>query len=296
MTQSGVVIFRALRPRHWVKNLLVMVAPVGAGVATFENFASLVLSFISLSAAASATYLLNDVRDREQDALHPTKKARAVASGLLKPAPAVLLALSLVTVALLFISFVNTLALVAVVGYLAASTLYSWRLKQVPALDIVILASLFVLRIFVGALAVEVEVSNWLLATSFFVFLSLAAAKRFIELSMPDLGNGNELVHGRGYLPSDRLIIQIGGLSSGLIAAMLLGQFVESGETASGVGLTELMWLVVPLWVYWISRLWILVSRGRVEHDPVEFVLKDRVSYVVVAIILFIYFISGGAL
>ena len=287
---------RSLRPRHWVKNLLVIVAPLGAGVLSAPSIPLLLLSFISLSAAASGTYLLNDVKDREQDALHPLKKSRAVASGLLKPVPAVFLAMGLVAISVIVMSFVNALALAAVVGYSLISISYSLKFKRVPALDIVILAGLFVLRIFVGALAVEVEVSTWLLATSFFIFLSLASAKRFIELSLPDFGGGNNLLHGRGYLPSDRPIMQIGGYSAGFISAMLLGQYVESGHRGSGVGLPELLWLVVPLWVYWISRFWILVSRGRVEHDPVEFVLRDGVSYMVGALILGVYFISRGTL
>ena len=289
-------ILRSLRLRHWVKNLLVFVAPLGAGVLSFQNISLLLLAFLSLSAAASASYLLNDVRDREQDALHPSKKSRAIASGLLAPGSAILLAFVLVAISMFVMAFVNVFALAGVLSYLLMSTLYSLWFKRVPALDIVVLAGLFVLRIFVGALAVEVEVSTWLLATSFFIFLSLATAKRFIELSLPELGSGNDLVHGRGYLPADRPIMQIGGFSTGLISAMLLGQYVESGHTGAGVWLPELLWIVVPLWVYWIARLWILVSRGRVEHDPVEFVLKDGVSYTVAAIVLVIFLISRGTL
>jgi len=274
----------------------VFVAPLGAGVLSFQDISLLLLAFLSLSAAASASYLLNDVRDREQDALHPSKKSRAIASGLLAPGSAILLAFVLVAISMFVMAFVNGFALAGVLSYLLMSTLYSLWFKRVPALDIVVLAGLFVLRIFVGALAVEVEVSTWLLATSFFIFLSLATAKRFIELSLPELGSGNDLVHGRGYLPADRPIMQIGGFSTGLISAMLLGQYVESGHAGAGVWLPELMWIVVPLWVYWIARLWILVSRGRVEHDPVEFVLKDGVSYTVAAIILVVFLISRGPL
>lgn len=289
-------LIRALRPRHWIKNILVLVAPLGAGALTWETVPLLFLSFLSLSAAASATYLLNDVKDREYDSVHPTKRFRAIASGRLKPGWAAGIAVALVAIATLLMVPANFLAFVAVVSYFALATLYSLWLKRVPALDIVVLAGLFVMRILVGAFTVGVEVSNWLLATSFFVFLSLAAAKRFIELNLPHLGTENELVHGRGYVPSDGVIVQIGGFSSGLISALLLGQYVETSHTVGGNLLTNLVWFAVPLWVYWITRLWILVSRGRVADDPVEFVVRDIVSYVVAAMILGFYLLSRSAL
>ena len=290
------VVLSALRPRHWSKNLLVLVAPLGAGAIAIENLLPLVISFLSLSAAASGTYLLNDVRDREQDALHPTKKLRVIASGKLAPRPAVLLALTLLAFAISLMTFTTVFALAAVILYSVVANLYSLWLRRVPALDVVILASLFVLRIYVGALVVSVEVSNWLLATSFFIFLSLASAKRFIELSRDGLVGDTELLHGRGYLPSDRQVIQVGGLSTGLISAMLLGQWVETLESLGGGELSQLMWLAVPLWVYWVSRLWILTARGKVQDDPVEFVIRDNVSYLVASAILALYMLSKGVL
>jgi 4-hydroxybenzoate polyprenyltransferase len=283
---------RALRPRHWVKNLLVIVAPLGAGMTGVEALFAISLAFLALSAAASATYLINDVRDREQDSQHPSKKLRAVASGELKPRTALVAAALLVVVAVSIGWVINFLVFVGIVVYLVVTTLYSVWLKRVPALDVIILAGLFVLRIVVGALTISVEVSNWLLATSFFVFISLASAKRFIELSLPGLDKSNSLTHGRGYLASDRLVVHIAGLASGLISAMLIGQYVETAEISTGSQLLGLLWLVVPLWVYWIFRLWILVARGRVPHDPVEFVLKDGVSYLVGFFIIVIYLVA----
>jgi 4-hydroxybenzoate polyprenyltransferase len=105
---------RALRPRHWIKNILVLVAPLGAGALTWEIVPLLFLSFLSLSAAASATYLLNDVKDREYDSMHPTKRFRAIASGRLKPGWAAGIALALVAIATLLMVPANFLAFVAV--------------------------------------------------------------------------------------------------------------------------------------------------------------------------------------
>lgn len=289
-------VLSALRIRHWVKNLLVFVAPVGAGETNLETFSTLLLVFIALSFAASSTYLINDVRDIQQDILHPSKRFRAVASGRISPKTAIAIGMVLLVASMAVGAFVSTYVLLAIALYTGTATLYSVWLKRVPALDIVVLASLFVLRIFAGALAVSVEVSSWLLAISFFVFLSLAGAKRFVELSLPNLGAGNEPVHGRGYVQSDRAIIQIGGFGSGLISAMLIGQYIESTDQALVEGAPELLWLAVPLWVYWVFRFWILLSRGQVADDPVEFVLGDGVSYIVASLIVVIYFLWQGPL
>lgn len=275
------VLFRALRPRHWAKNLLVFVAPLGAGAISFSNLGFLLLAFLALSAAASASYLINDVRDRALDRSHPSKRLRAVASGALQPRSAVLVAFSLIMISAALGSLINLLSLASIAAYLLIATLYSFGLKRVPALDVVILASLFVLRMVIGAAVVSVTISSWLYAAGFFAFLSIAFGKRFIELSLGNPMNAEAVSRGRGYFPSDKDVVQIAGLGSGLISALILTQYIEKVQLSDGGSLESLLWALVPIWVYWVTRFWIFASRGKISDDPVMFLVRDRVSYFV---------------
>ena len=279
---SSMIFFVALRPRHWAKNLLVFLAPFGAGAVSFSNAVVLLFAFLALSAAASATYLLNDVRDRDIDRFHPSKKSRAVAAGHIQPRTALIAALFLISLAVALGSLTNWASLAGIAVYLLIANLYSLWFKRVPALDVVILASLFVLRIVIGAAVVSVTISNWLYAAGFFAFLSIGFAKRFIELSLRDQRTVEEVSRGRGYFPADLASLQIAGLGSGLISALVLTQYIEKTQILAGGGFGNILWILVPIWVYWVTRFWIFVSRGKIPDDPVEFVLKDGVSYLVV--------------
>jgi len=276
------VLLSALRPRHWLKNLLVVVAPLTAGSMTMLAGYQLLIAFVSLSFAASAMYLVNDVRDRSRDQDHPSKRFRAIASGKVTPATAFALAAVLLGISGALGWLLSPAFFATVVAYVVATLVYSLWLKSAPAVDIVLLASFFVLRIFAGGLATQVEVSSWLLATSFFAFLSIAAAKRVVELSVMAESSEGGFVSGRGYVSTDLGVVQTVGVGVGISSALLLGLYVETGIAASNFSSPQLLWLTVPLWIYWVLRFWIIVSRGKVDHDPIEFVLKDWISYAVV--------------
>jgi 4-hydroxybenzoate polyprenyltransferase len=275
-------IFLAMRPRHWLKNLLILVAPLGAAALTPNNVGAILGAFLGFSLTASATYLVNDVADRHRDRAHPHKQHRAIAAGRVHVAAALAVAGVLLVVAGIVSWLVSPAFLAVVAAYLVATILYSFWLKTAPAVDIVMLALFFVLRIIAGGIAVEVAVSSWLLATSFFVFLSIAAAKRVIELKTMRSSTDAVFVGGRGYLASDHDVVLTAGVGSGIASALLLGLYLESGSANLGLEVPQLMWLAIPLWIYWLLRFWIFVSRDKVNHDPVEFVLKDWVSYMTV--------------
>lgn len=276
------MLLAALRPRHWVKNLLIFVAPLGAGALSPSNWYQLALAFVALSLSASSMYLVNDIRDIKADRLHPSKRNRAIASGKISTGTALGLASSLIIASAILGWVLSLYFLLALGVYVFLSVSYSWWLKAVPAIDIVLLASLFVLRIFAGAVAIDVEVSIWLLGTSFFAFLSIATGKRVVELDLLDevIARGGET--GRGYLRSDYGVMTSAGISIGIASGVLLALYVEVGDAAQQMNRPELLWLAIPIWTYWIIRFWLLVSRGKVDSDPIEFVLQDLMSYVAV--------------
>lgn len=171
---------KTARPNHYIKNLFIF-----AGLIFSKNFlnidkiASTLLTFVSFSLAASAVYFLNDLLDKDLDKLHPTKKYRPIASGKISPKNALISYFILATISLgIGLIFVNQLVFYLILSYLIINVLYSWKLKNIVILDIFIVASGFILRIYAGGAAINVLISDWLLLTVLFISLLLVVAKR----------------------------------------------------------------------------------------------------------------------
>jgi decaprenyl-phosphate phosphoribosyltransferase len=173
----------ALRPRQWAKNLLVVVAPLGAG-RLFEApvLLATALAFLAFCLVSSATYLVNDVIDRERDSTHPVKSARPVASGALSPRAAITGAV-LLGIAGLAVAFATSLPLGWVaIAYVAVTLAYSLFLKHAPVLELALLALGFLLRAVAGGAASDIPLSEWFLLVAGFGSLFMAAGKRYSEL------------------------------------------------------------------------------------------------------------------
>lgn len=281
---------RALRIKQWIKNLLVFVPLIAAHQVTDSNrIQSAVLAFLAFAAASSGVYIINDLLDLEADRQHPTKKNRPFAAGTIPLSRGIaavpfLLVMSVAVGLLLPYRFLFLLGL-----YLGLTLLYSFRLKRVVLVDVFLLSMLYTIRIFAGAAAIMVPVSSWLTAFALFFFLSLAMVKRFTELRR--LKHQEVLkAHGRGYITSDAELLAQFGLSSGLISAVILALYISSPEIYSLYTAPELLWLIIPLLLFWIGRVWFLAHRGRLDEDPTTFAVKDLTSYGIAALTLFIVF------
>src|SRR5262249_54211065 len=145
--------------------------------------------------------------------------------------------------------------------YFCCTLAYSLWIKQVMLLDIILLALLYTVRILAGGYAATVPVSQWLLAFSMFFFLSLACIKRYSELLRLKRTNQSG-ARGRGYYSSDLEQIAIFGSTSGYISILVLALFVNSKDISALYSNPELLWLICPLVLYWISRVWLLAHRG----------------------------------
>jgi 4-hydroxybenzoate polyprenyltransferase len=139
---------------------------------------------------------------------------------------------------------------------------------------------LYALRILAGGYAAEVSVSQWLITFSMFFFLSLACVKRFSELRAMRLNN-KEGSQGRGYLASDLEQLSQFGTASGYLSVLVLALYISSREVSVLYARPQVIWLLCPVLLYWVSRIWLLASRGLVHEDPIVFAIGDRVSYVV---------------
>lgn len=273
----------ALRLHQWPKNALVLVA-LGAAHLAFDPTAVMraLVAFLAFSLCASGAYVLNDLLDLDADRQHPRKRLRPFAAGNLGLASGLLAAL-LLTVAAFALARVLPLRFTLVLLAYAVTTLtYSLVLKRVPMLDVLTLAGLYTVRIIGGAVAITVPVSSWLLAFSMFLFLSLAMVKRYAELHRV-AATAERRAAGRGYAVGDLPLIQSLGTASGYLSVLVLAFYINSTKSAQLYRHHEVLWLLAPLLLYWISRVWLLARRGRMHDDPVVFALTDRVSLVVLA-------------
>lgn len=274
---------RLLRSYQWIKNVLVFVPMVAAHVVTPEAVRSAALAWAAFCLVASSSYLLNDLFDLPADRQHSSKRRRPLAAGEVSLLAAVVLWPVLIAMGLGIGSLVSPVFVGWLGAYLVMANLYSLLLKQWLLIDVVMLGLLYTLRIFAGASAVEVVVSAWLLVFSLFLFMSLALLKRFCELAR--LSDGEQsLVAGRGYHVADRVPIGVMGIASGYLAALVLSLYISSEEVVVLYRRPEGLWLLVPLLLYWISRVWVLAWRGDTDDDPVVFAERDLASYVVLGV------------
>jgi decaprenyl-phosphate phosphoribosyltransferase len=172
-----------MRPRQWVKNLIVLAAPVMSGqLADRHVISSAAVAFISFCLAASAIYLVNDTLDVESDRAHPRKRSRPIAAGLVSPRTALVTSAGLIAAALLVALLANPVLCLVIGVYIAVFIAYSVSLKHEPVLDLVIVASAFLLRAVAGGVAADIALSEWFLLTAAFGSLFMVAGKRYGEI------------------------------------------------------------------------------------------------------------------
>lgn len=265
-----------MRPRQWLKNVLVFAAPVANG----SLFVPSILlpsigAFVVFCMMASATYLINDVRDVEDDRVHPVKRSRPIAAGELPPTVAVLEAAALAVAALALAWWISVPLLWVLVAYALLTLSYSLYLKREPVVELVIVAVGFLLRAIAGGAASGIPISNWFLIVASFGSLFMAAGKRYSELvrvSSAPTADGDEPTARRslrgytlGYL---RFVWAIA--ASVTVMAYCLWAF-EVGEAPSTAP-----WAIISVlpFVVAILRYAVDIDRGTAEA-PEEVVLRD---------------------
>lgn len=275
---------RALRLHQWLKNLLVFLPLLAAHrLFSLDAAAHAAAAFVAFGLCASGVYLLNDLLDLASDRRHPRKRERPFAAGTL-PLTAGLVAAPALTLAAFALALVIApLFALTLLGYYVLTLAYSFRLKRIVMLDVVVLAALYTIRIVAGAAAIAQPLSFWLLAFSMFIFLSLAMLKRYTELRMLQ-ANGWNNAEGRGYRVDDLGLIQSLGAASGYLSVLVLALYINSTASEVLYHRPEVLWLLCPLLLYWISRMWVVAHRGQMHDDPVIYAMVDRVSRVVLVL------------
>ena len=268
---------RAMRLHQWSKNALVFVPIIMAHeILNPRVFAKGALAFLAFSLVSSSVYLVNDLLDLQADRAHKIKRARPLAAGNIGAAEGFILASFLLIFGLALtlaggLPFLGAMLL----GYFAMSFAYSCFFKRIAILDVLVLAGFYTLRIFAGSAATNIRISVWLLAFSMFFFFSLALVKRCSEL----IDDASGMLRSRGYLPADLPQVATFGVASGFVSVLVLVLYVMNPEVTVLYRHPSALLFICPLLLYWISRVWMLTTRGMMHDDPIIFALHDRLSY-----------------
>jgi 4-hydroxybenzoate polyprenyltransferase len=271
---------KAVRVHQWAKNLLIFVPLFCSHAVTAGKLLTALAAFCCFSLTASAAYIVNDLLDIEADRRHPRKSQRPFASGDLSAffglaVVVVFLAVALSGARLLHGGFLGWLLF-----YLAATLSYSWYLKRIALLDVLALSGLYILRLLAGASATHTPISHWLAGFSMFLFLSLAIVKRFAELENLRATNATPK-NGRGYLLADLDQLRSFGTASAVAAVVVFANYISGSDVVKLYRQSGRLWLIMPLMILWLFRVWLLASRGELDEDPVAFALTDRMSQLI---------------
>lgn len=271
------VLLQALRVHQWSKNVLLVIPLFLSHKITPTGLLAVIQAFFCFSFVASINYLINDMLDIEADRRHPSKRLRPFGAGDLSPATAALLAVGLTLAAIALLPTLPGAFAIWLGLYIVATTAYSARLKRIAVVDVLLLSGLYTVRLLAGGAATGTPISPWLASFSSFLFLSLAMGKRFSELENLR-ERGATSTHGRGYLVADLEQIRSFGTASAYAAVVVFMLYIARPDVTELYRHPTRLWLVVPLLLYWLHRVWLLASRGELAEDPVVFAMRDRIS------------------
>jgi 4-hydroxybenzoate polyprenyltransferase len=302
---------KAIRIHQWAKNVLIFLPVLLAHALAPALLVAAGLAFLAFGLCASATYIVNDLLDIEADRLHPRKRRRPFASGDLSALSGIaiiiifLLASAAIAIAVPhavrwispaiasasryhFLGFPTQYSFLGWMTIYAVTTLaYSLRLKRAVLVDVIVLSGLYTIRILAGSAATGIDVSAWLGSFSIFFFLSLAFVKRFAELENLR-ERGGAMAKGRGYHISDIEQLRSFGSASGYVSVAVLTLYISNLDAQQLYTHTKRLWLLVPVLLLWISRLWLQASRGELDEDPVVYAITDRRSLLLGALVALI--------
>jgi 4-hydroxybenzoate polyprenyltransferase len=302
-TRTSIALLRALRPQQWTKNLLVFVA-----LLTSFSFGDPIawlnasLAFIAFCLVASGIYIVNDLLDLASDRAHPTKRRRPFAAGDAPPQLGILSSAVAIPCGLAIGALLPWPTLPWLVVYLMLTLMYSLVLKSLVLVDVIVLAGLYTIRVVLGAAAIEVPTSFWLLVFAIFIFFSLALLKRCAEIKLlsaqarppgDEEGSSVAKLRGRAYRRADESTLRTLGIASGVASIAMFALYINAPENLTRFATPQILWLICPLLLYWIAIMWIKTDRQEMHDDPVVFALRDRGSLLVVLAICGVFLFAA---
>lgn len=274
---------KALRPKQWVKNVLVIAAPLAAGNEIMDSGRSIgtltvdiLVAFVAFCLAASSIYLINDARDVEADRAHPTKRFRPIAAGVLPVSMAYIMAVALIIGSIAVSWFASEgpgLAIVVAV-YIALQLGYCFGLKHQPVIDIALVSSGFMLRAMAGGVAASINLSQWFLLVAAFGSLFMAAGKRYAELLLAERTGKKIRKSLQGYTATYLRFVWTLAATAVVLSYALWG--FEMGR-APGTSSTSAIWYEISMVPFTVAILRFAADVDRGDAgSPDEIALKDR--------------------
>lgn len=280
---------RLARPHQWGKGAFVLIGPAYS-LTLLESWLAVLGTFLAFGFASSACYVFNDIADRHQDALHPRKRRRPIASGAIAPGPArfyAVLLLALAAGAVMLVRPVDRVWVGSMVGlYVVNVLLYSARLKRMVILDVVSLSLGFVLRVMAGCAAVAATPTTWLLNCTFFLAMFLALGKRLGERRTMDTQAADAgAIRGVHRVYTDELL-RMAVVVTAVGTLVTYAGYVEQQQEIFGPSIAavasheepwgfNLLWLTILPATYGLLRCIVLLEQGRYD-DPTELAVRDR--------------------
>ncbi len=271
-----------LRPAHWSKNLLVAVPPVFAhSPLSLDLSARVAAGIVAMSLAASAGYIINDLKDAAFDRLHAHKRQRPIAQGVIRPTSALAAVLVLIATSLgIAASLLGSTATWMIVAYLGATIAYSSYFRRVAGADILVLAGLYIWRLLIGGEIAATPLSAWLICFAANLFIALALMKRLDELASLEPST----VLGRGYTGSHRPALLTSTILFATLAMLVSAAYVAFSEAALIYYRNPgWLWLSTVAFVLWLAHLLRRSTAGKIAGDPVVFTATDPTSLVLIA-------------
>jgi 4-hydroxybenzoate polyprenyltransferase len=269
---------KALRVHQWLKNLLIFIPMLAAhNEKVADQWRRGIIAFAAFCLGASAIYLINDLADKNEDKNHPTKKYRPISAGQINNKVATVVASLFIIASILVASTVNRNTGLTLTFYLILTYFYSYYLKKIAIVDVIVLTMFYVIRVIAGANATQTLLSFWLLALSIFIFLSLGFAKRYSELATAQSA-GIEVASKRGYRKSDAPIVLTLGIAAGYAGLVIFALYLNTDLAQSLYAHPQYIWALVPVLGFWVNWIWLQAYRGEMNEDPVQYAATQKAS------------------
>ena len=267
-------IINLLRPTHYVKNIFIFLPLFFSGQITLmEKSVSAIIAFVAFSLSASAIYIFNDLRDIKNDKMHPVKKLRPLALGLVSKKLAFFLMIILLCISLSLMITVSIKSLIILIIYILLNLAYSLGLKRIPIIDITIISIGFVLRLFVGSFAYNVDLNTWILIMTFLLALFIALGKRRDDVLILKKTKKKMRKSIDGY---NLKLIDSSMLVLAATTVVTYIQFSISSESI--IKFNENLYLTTIFIIFGIMRYLQLVFVHNTSGDPVEIILNDNIT------------------
>ncbi len=277
------IFLKLIRFSQWQKNYLVFLPFIMANEYNFENIYNSAEGFFIFSFAASLVYIFNDFIDLDKDSKHPSKKYRPLASRSISKKNAFLIAIIFLFLTLYF-GYINQVLAILLV-YLILNIFYSFLFKKIRYLDVIILSSFYIVRIYFGGEISNIEISLWLYIFCSLAFISLVLLKRINEIEKYQLTNTI-------YSNKNLKILNIYLKSSNILSVVSLILYLLSDKVFQIYNFPQFLWLLLPLYIFWMININRNALVGKMSDDPVTFVITNKKSYISILLMGSVIFIA----